>query len=1198
MDSTSNENGTTQESGLIDASTSEVSCSDHGDNTESFKGDDDNTADNGGYDRAAATDADRSRAEAGTASPTPTHFSSPKNNGQTTHKSLVWNENDKTPPPSSVRSRDATAPDTHPQQVSWVSAVRSTEPGEYATTTTGRYQIVSTNKKDLKRVEAGPESLESGVTKREQIKDDVKYKNIEPAKRPGAVAYLHNVPQEPQQDDDKEPRNFMSEPNVSRTTTKTPPSDVALAVTTRTTPPRQSSLRDHRKTPCYTESAKPSGEAVINMKEGYKFINRAPPEPGPPVRSSLKSSKSERSGGTTAISSKAPDNITQRRRSSNVTNGACHDKTDWTIRDQAAIVEPSVPSDSSSQHRARASTEQGGAPGTATDFKATNHQGTDGHRASSEKMSLSVSAAAAGIGNAGLLSNTAEKCVNKDGKPSYKQVNSTTHSSARSHPDETGSKFATFPKSAGIKSGAAMTETPRDANVESAVVSLSPNSVPQATYGINVRSSVDKMAPSIQAMIKSSIFRNDGKCGMEPILPFDPNRQSPADQTPGNGTLEMNEGERQEQDNIRVRDASPAASTSPLVPEVDDTEASSSGEGGIAIAVSVDEDAEKGELTKAEEFSEPRTKLRPIFVWLPILLSVFACLCIVAIVVGIVVGKKDKKDLEASGEEILLQQIPTEAPTLAPSTSDEMYLRSWLDEKNISQTTIDHAPIAFDMAIDWYANSDRFRNSSIPGSEYPWDYERFILAWFYFSSSSHGTKPWVSCNPPDYSSGQSDSCTFFEFEQTANDRSYVTYKHVPDTARWLSNNHHCDWPGVTCSWYSFPPESRYFVCSNRAILLLQLIGFGLSGPLSVVVNQFPCLVDLTLSWNSEITGTISPELFNFRPDGLTGSEMQNFVLLNSSRMSGTIPEELWAQPSLRGIALADSNLSGTIPDLNANGLAARLERLWIFGNRFGGALPKLNVESRLKSIRFHRDLVGFIGPIPTEYGALSQLESVWLFDNKLTGPIPSSFSNLRRIQQFRVQRNQLTGSIPNIRWVNATKVELQTNSLEGELPTGLVDMPMLTNLLIEENKLSGTINPDIFNNKTVLRAVWLQDNNFTGPIPSTLANLESLMSLGLNFNNFEGDVPFEICELRSSDGLAFLFADCLGYPPATYCFCCTSCCYRDEDFETCQTTDDAEPDSRRLLTKTKRLESEDHLSKAFYDRLREDVINVIEQNWR
>ena len=603
MDSTSNENGTTQESGLIDASTSEVSCSDHGDNTESFKGDDDNTADNGGYDRAAATDADRSRAEAGTASPTPTHFSSPKNNGQTTHKSLVWNENDKTPPPSSVRSRDATAPDTHPQQVSWVSAVRSTEPGEYATTTTGRYQIVSTNKKDLKRVEAGPESLESGVTKREQIKDDVKYKNIEPAKRPGAVAYLHNVPQEPQQDDDKEPRNFMSEPNVSRTTTKTPPSDVALAVTTRTTPPRQSSLRDHRKTPCYTESAKPSGEAVINMKEGYKFINRAPPEPGPPVRSSLKSSESERSGGTTAISSKAPDNITQRRRSSNVTNGACHDKTDWTIRDQAAIVEPSVPSDSSSQHRARASTEQGGAPGTATDFKATNHQGTDGHRASSEKMSLSVSAAAAGIGNAGLLSNTAEKCVNKDGKPSYKQV-------------------------------------------------------------------------------------------------------------------------------------------------------------------------------------------------------------------------------------------------------------------------------------------------------------------------------------------------------------------------------------------------------------------------------------------------------------------------------------------------------------------------------------------------------------------------------------------------------------------NATKVELQTNSLEGELPTGLVDMPMLTNLLIEENKLSGTINPDIFNNKTVLRAVWLQDNNFTGPIPSTLANLESLMSLGLNFNNFEGDVPFEICELRSSDGLAFLFADCLGYPPATYCFCCTSCCYRDEDFETCQTTDDAEPDSRRLLTKTKRLESEDHLSKAFYDRLREDVINVIEQNWR
>lgn len=47
----------------------------------------------------------------------------------------------------------------------------------------------------------------------------------------------------------------------------------------------------------------------------------------------------------------------------------------------------------------------------------------------------------------------------------------------------------------------------------------------------------------------------------------------------------------------------------------------------------------------------------------------------------------------------------------------------------------------------------------------------------------------------------------------------------------------------------------------------------------------------------------------------------------------------------------------------------------------------------------------------------------------------------------------------------------------------------------------------------------LGKNEFSGPIPASLANFKNLKSLDLSGNNFTGVVPDELCELKNLEGI-------------------------------------------------------------------------------
>ena len=63
---------------------------------------------------------------------------------------------------------------------------------------------------------------------------------------------------------------------------------------------------------------------------------------------------------------------------------------------------------------------------------------------------------------------------------------------------------------------------------------------------------------------------------------------------------------------------------------------------------------------------------------------------------------------------------------------------------------------------------------------------------------------------------------------------------------------------------------------------------------------------------------------------------------------------------------------------------------------------------------------------------------------------------------------------------------------------------------LSANKLMGEIPEEIGNSMANLQMLYLGRNNLSSTLPSSLLNLQKLVTLGLIFNNFEGNIlPFE-----------------------------------------------------------------------------------------
>jgi hypothetical protein len=115
-----------------------------------------------------------------------------------------------------------------------------------------------------------------------------------------------------------------------------------------------------------------------------------------------------------------------------------------------------------------------------------------------------------------------------------------------------------------------------------------------------------------------------------------------------------------------------------------------------------------------------------------------------------------------------------------------------------------------------------------------------------------------------------------------------------------------------------------------------------------------------------------------------------------------------------------------------------------------------------------------------------------------------------------------------------TALLLGEENVKGHIPNDLGLLTGLTSLSLWGNGLSGAIPPSL-GALTALTRLDLEDNILSGTIPSSLGALTALELLYLSDNFLSGTVPF--CD-SGIQAFTDLVADCA----AVSCTCCTGCC--------------------------------------------------------
>ncbi|GAB4159803.1 MAG: hypothetical protein Tsb0033_14840 [Winogradskyella sp.] len=289
-----------------------------------------------------------------------------------------------------------------------------------------------------------------------------------------------------------------------------------------------------------------------------------------------------------------------------------------------------------------------------------------------------------------------------------------------------------------------------------------------------------------------------------------------------------------------------------------------------------------------------------------------------------------------------------------------------------------------------------------------------------------------------------------------------------------------------------------------------------------------------------LTGAIPPEIGNLTNltqlflffNDLTGSIPNDFgnlinlnnVSLNGNNLEGSLPSNISNFTNLQFLNLADNNFSGTIPDMTS----LPLSQLWIQNNNFTFEdfenqfisyqnvndfqyVPQANItEDDITIVEVGDDVV-----ISTNLTSPNN-QYLWFFNGAQlvneTGP--SITLNNIQSEQMGTYFCYVTNSV-------VTGLTLLTgNFIVGQDPTLSPDYAILQDLynatggaswfnndnwLDASIPLSGWHGITVANNNVT--RISLSNNNLTGSLPNSLANLSGTQSIFLNNNQLSGIIP-------------------------------------------------------------------------------------------
>ncbi|PON80738.1 LRR domain containing protein [Parasponia andersonii] len=218
--------------------------------------------------------------------------------------------------------------------------------------------------------------------------------------------------------------------------------------------------------------------------------------------------------------------------------------------------------------------------------------------------------------------------------------------------------------------------------------------------------------------------------------------------------------------------------------------------------------------------------------------------------------------------------------------------------------------------------------------------------------------------------------------------------------------------------------------------------------------------------------------------------------LTSSWLSGAFDSNssLFEHSQLRSLSLADN-------DFNDSQIPSRLSHL--------SRVVHLNLSFSV-----------FKGQIPSEFSQLSRLVSLDLSDAYLNSTVPRFLTNLSSLVTLCLRHCHLYGQFPKFvfQFPNLQHLDLAWNmNLSGSLPEFHFGSS-IQKLFLYTTGFSGII-PSSIGNLNSLKALVLSNNTFRGLLPSSLGRLTGLTILDLSYNNFTGSFPSFLQNLTLLAGL-------------------------------------------------------------------------------
>jgi len=153
--------------------------------------------------------------------------------------------------------------------------------------------------------------------------------------------------------------------------------------------------------------------------------------------------------------------------------------------------------------------------------------------------------------------------------------------------------------------------------------------------------------------------------------------------------------------------------------------------------------------------------------------------------------------------------------------------------------------------------------------------------------------------------------------------------------------------------------------------------------------------------------------------------------------------------------------------------------------------------------------------LPESFGELSQLTILNISGKGIKGTLPSDFENLGSLIELNLSSNEISGEIsPNIsKLINLKSLNLSKNKITN-FPKEITELPLLTDLILNENSIEGNIIEEVKNFKN-LRVLDLGSNKLNGSIPDAIVQIKNLVKLNLSKNSLEGEIPKAIGDLSS-----------------------------------------------------------------------------------